>query len=322
MTINTSNTPLQDFLIIISSLSQFEKKTILINYEVEITGTLNQLKECATNIDSIDLNRFIYNLNQESLIEISDIEIYNYLKELTNNFNNESIKIALNDFSVFENMVLDETLNELSEIAYYENDWQIPQYTKYNERLKENVTFYDYEKMKNKVFPLYDFQFQYAKNLLINKLTTAVNPIKKNSQIFNANIQQEEITLSSKINNHFAFLLGASIRNGQPILKEEVDLKNLVKWTTSYYESDFKVPEITDPIKYININKTYTQLAFFLLFDELRIAGFHKQTQRAKTLYPLWINCFAEYTGYKERNFWKVSQRDKNLIKKLMKIEH
>ncbi|WP_339660714.1 hypothetical protein [Croceibacter atlanticus] len=131
-----------------------------------------------------------------------------------------------------------------------------------------------------------------------------------------------ETDLSKKIEKHFGFLLGNCPRKGVPILNNEQDFENLVKWTTSFYENNFEVPEISQPIKAVNTNDYYTQLAFLYLFDELRKSGFHNQRTRAKTLFNLWECCFSDYKGYSEKNFWKVKHENGKDVKERMKINY
>lgn len=130
-----------------------------------------------------------------------------------------------------------------------------------------------------------------------------------------------ESDLSVNIANHFSFLLGNCPRKGMPILKNEKDLSKLVNWLTYFFENNFKVPEIKDPIKKVNTNDYFTQLAFLYLFDELRIKGFHNQRTRAKTLFKLWEYSFKEYKGYSKPNFWKVKHENGKEVKKLMLID-
>jgi hypothetical protein len=126
--------------------------------------------------------------------------------------------------------------------------------------------------------------------------------------------------LSDIVKKHFKFMLGNCPRKGTPILRNQNDFYNLVKWTTYFFENNFKVPEILEPIKSINTNDYFTQLAFLYLFDELRKSGYHTQRTRAKTLFNLWESCFSNYKGYSEKNFWKVKHENGNEVKKLMQI--
>jgi len=135
-------------------------------------------------------------------------------------------------------------------------------------------------------------------------------------------LEPEETKLFEKIKKHFSFLLGNCPRKGIRILSDEKELNKLVEWTTYFYENDFQVPEISEPIKQINTNNYFTQLAFLILFDELRITGFHTQRTKAKTLFNLWESSFVDYKGYSEDNFWKVKRKNSEReTKKLMLID-
>lgn len=135
------------------------------------------------------------------------------------------------------------------------------------------------------------------------------------------NTRLNETQLSEKIKKHFGFFNRNCPRKGIPILNNKKDFDNLVKWTTFFYENNFEVPEISEPIKSVNTNDYFTQLAFLYLFDELRKSGYHNQRTRAKTLFNLWECCFTDYKGYSEKNFWKVKRENGNEVKKLMLMD-
>ena len=148
--------------------------------------------------------------------------------------------------------------------------------------------------------------------------------------VFNDNSMQKEsrkepelneTKLSEKIKKHLGFLLGNCPRKGKPILNSEHDFNKLIEWTTYFYENNFELPEIAEPIKSVNTNNYFTQLAFMYLFDELRESGFHTQRTRAKTLFNLWESSFVNYKGYSEKNFWRVKHENSREVKKLMQIE-
>ncbi len=129
--------------------------------------------------------------------------------------------------------------------------------------------------------------------------------------------EQKENELYEKIRYHLGFLLGNCPRKGRQILNQN-DFDKLIKWTTLFYENNFEVPEIAEPIQTVNTNDYYTQLSFLYLFDELRKSDFHTQRTRAKTLFNLWESSFVDYKGYSEKNFWRVNQKNKDEVKKLM----
>ena len=151
----------------------------------------------------------------------------------------------------------------------------------------------------------------------INKVEKALPP----QPIIKQEPEPKETKLSKKIRKHFGFMLENCPRKGKPILNNVNDIDNLVEWITYYFENNFKVPEISEPIKSVNTNVYFTQLAFLYLFDELRKSGYHTQRTRAKTLFNLWESCFADYKGYSEKNFWKVKHENGKEVRKLMLID-
>ena len=152
----------------------------------------------------------------------------------------------------------------------------------------------------------------------VNRLYVSFNSPPEQSE----KQKSDESDLSEKIKKHFGFMLGNCPRKGVPILNNQKDFDSLVKWTTSYFENNFEVPEILEPIKSVTTNYFLTQLAFIYLFDELRKKGFHSQRSRAQTLFTLWESCFLDYKGYSEKNFWKVKHEKREEVKKLMQIDY
>jgi hypothetical protein len=123
-----------------------------------------------------------------------------------------------------------------------------------------------------------------------------------------------ETELSEKIKNHFGFFNGLCPRKHRQILKNE-DFDNLIEWTIKYFENNFNVPEISYPIRVVNTNKTYVQLAFRYLFKEL-----HKSSPYPNTLFEFYKSAFSPYSEDKKSNFEAVKNNDE--VKKLMKIKY
>jgi len=139
-------------------------------------------------------------------------------------------------------------------------------------------------------------------------------------------LQQKGNELYEKIRKHFGFMLEDDPRKGVPILKEK-DFDNLVNWVTYFFKNNFELPVISEPIKSVNTSKYTTQLAFQILFDELRKTEFHKQKVKSRTpLFELWQSCFLDYKDDKESNFYRVRHKNDtgenfdSIVKRLMLI--
>jgi hypothetical protein len=191
--------------------------------------------------------------------------------------------------------------------------------------------FKEYEKFINASKPV-EILFNFCELLVqLNRLEMFSEFLKIETlppqQIKEPKIELNENELSEKIKKHFNFMLGNCPRKGKPILDHENDFNKLIKWITYFYENNFEVPKISEPIKSVNTNIYFTQLAFQLLFHELRKTGFHNQRTKAKTLFNLWEFSFVDYKGYSEKNFWKVKKKNENgtdydiETKKLMLID-
>jgi len=92
--------------------------------------------------------------------------------------------------------------------------------------------------------------------------------------------------LSENINKYFGFFNGNCPRKHKQILKNE-DFNKLIQWTNYYFENEFKVPEISEPINVVNTNKTFVQLAFKYLFKKLHKASPYPQLYLTFTKEPL-----------------------------------
>lgn len=118
--------------------------------------------------------------------------------------------------------------------------------------------------------------------------------------------------LRQKIEKHFEFFSGQCPRKHKTILNDE-DFKKLIDWTVSYYSNDFQSPQISQPISTINTNKTYVQLAFRYLFNEL-----YPGTTFPPSLFDFYRAAFLPYSADRSENFLRVKHNDE--VKDLMKI--
>jgi hypothetical protein len=255
MKVSPKNTDYQEFLSIISAIKTIEKHTISINYEHQITGTLEQLNEGTKETESIDLKRFIFDLNESSNVYLSDIEIMHYLKKMTNNFDLDFTKEALFELEVFENMVFNETMIEAVQEKYENEGWEIPTYEKKNIKSGEIVVFNDYKKMEKKVFPFTGMQLYFAKQYLQKSLTPQQSK-KQNPELIinqiallyvysgkqitreNANNIVKEYGHNSgeKLFQRFTYYSSTANRKGKPINCTPKKLDNKIKLLESVIE--------------------------------------------------------------------------------------
>src|SRR5699024_2564932 len=126
--------------------------------------------------------------------------------------------------------------------------------------------------------------------------------------------EPKETDLSERIKKHFGMFNRNCPRKHKQILND-TDFEKLIEWTIWYFENDFKVPEILEPIKVVNTNKTFVQLAFKYLFKEL-----HKSSPYPETLFEFYQSAFTPYSEDKKRNFEAVKNNDE--VKKLMQIDY
>lgn len=126
-------------------------------------------------------------------------------------------------------------------------------------------------------------------------------------------LETKETDLSERIKKHFGFFNRNCPRKHKKILMD-TDFEMLIDWTIWYFENEFKVPEISQPIKVVNTNKTFVQLAFKYLFKEL-----HKSSPYPGTLFEFYQSAFIPYSEDKKSNFEAVKNNDE--VKKLMQID-
>ena len=154
-------------------------------------------------------------------------------------------------------------------------------------------------------------------NALNETLKTEVAPILKAlppQQSEKPKPEPKETELSERIKKHFGFFNRNCPRKHKQILND-TDFERLIEWTIWYFENDFKVPEISEPIKVVNTNKTFVQLAFKYLFKEL-----HKSSPYPETLFDFYQSAFNPYSEDKKSNFEAVKNNSE--VKKLMQIDY
>jgi len=104
------------------------------------------------------------------------------------------------------------------------------------------------------------------------------------------------------IENAFSFMLNCDPRKHKQILNE-TDFKKLISWVTSYFERNFEVPEISEPIQNINTAKGNVIYTFLKLFKDL-----HPTKTRPDSLFILIKACFYEYRNDKVSNLKKQKE--------------
>jgi len=111
-----------------------------------------------------------------------------------------------------------------------------------------------------------------------------------------------ENSLHQKIEDTFKFMQFDDDRKHEVILNE-TDYGNLIEWVLFYFENNFKLPEIKNPIKIINTSKGNVIYTFKLIFKEL-----HPSKTRPDSLFELIKLCFYEYRDDNINNFKKQKE--------------
>lgn len=154
-------------------------------------------------------------------------------------------------------------------------------------------------------------------NLILNIILSScpdINVSDETKLSITANDKVSETDLQTKIKLHFDFFQKNCPRKHKQILKDE-DFEKLIKWTTLFFENDFEVPEIDEPISKVNTNKTYVQGAFKALFNELRPSNTYPVS-----LFEFYKNTFKPYANDTRNNFDKARINDE--VYKRMNIDY
>jgi hypothetical protein len=136
---------------------------------------------------------------------------------------------------------------------------------------------------------------------------------KGNGDDYPRNAEINRTDLRQKIEKHFEFFSGPCPRKHKTILSDD-DFKKLIDWTVSYYSNDLQLPHISQPIRTVNTNKTYVQLAFRYLFKEL-----YPGTTFPPSLFDFYRSAFLPYSAERRENFQRVKHNGD--VKKLMRID-
>lgn len=171
-----------EILELISDYSEIKRRTILVNYEIEMIGRLADFKALRNDLSGNfkPLTKFIYEMELEISQPITSIEVYNYFKKLTDDFSQEQTRDTLSILCCFRDMVLEEELYHLSKLEYINNNWPIPTYIKTG--ISGTFEYEDVKKMRHKVFPLHGLLFYEAISLLRSKINLTTTESSNGTQ--------------------------------------------------------------------------------------------------------------------------------------------
>lgn len=200
---------------------------------------------------------------------------------------------------------LNTTLEHLENIIYRSNDYQnlVEVSRNIGRKIINKQQHPEFGKLKQHIAE----QLEYIERT--NKIEKTLPP----QQSEKPKPEPKETDLSERIKKHFGFFNRNCPRKHKQILND-TDFEKLIEWTIWYFENDFKVPEISEPIEVVNTNKTFVQLAFKYLFKKL-----HKSSPYPETLFKFYQSAFNPYSEDKKSNFEAVKNNDE--VKKLMQID-
>jgi len=141
------------------------------------------------------------------------------------------------------------------------------------------------------------------------KITDSDRPKQLNNELQEPKLEVKN-PMKSKIENYFSFMLKNDFRKHQQILTE-TDFEKLIDWLTLYFENNFTIPEITEPIKTINTAKGNVIFSFKSFYRDEFPGTF------PDSLFELIKRCFHQYRNDDIENMKKTKEPDsyKDLIK-------
>ncbi len=144
------------------------------------------------------------------------------------------------------------------------------------------------------------YELSFSLEYLDSGISLAFREMKKESKPTQHESKSDKnLTIRQKVENAFSFMQSVDIRKHQLILNE-ADFNDLINWVTYYFENNFVLPKIIQPIQEVNTNKgnvIYTFLRFFKII--------HPAQTRPESLFKLIKACFYEYKDDKIDNLKK-----------------
>lgn len=181
--------------------------------------------------------------------------------------------------------------SELNVIA----DWLSDTYPNGEKKKAKTSTSDQIEILKYKQFATSEMQ----------RLEDSLNPTSKPSLISKKSsepISEDTNSIRTRLEIAFAFMRELDPRQHQIIL-DETDFQDLINWVSNYFENNFCVPTINNPIRKIRTNKGNVFHAFKLFFREEYPSGILPDS-----LFELIKACFYEYREDKIENFKKAKE--------------
>lgn len=164
----------------------------------------------------------------------------------------------------------------------------------------------------NKLLEELSLYFQFSDLLLNarNKLETIplLKEIENRRNVKDLPPQQKQESepqisnVSNDIESAFSFMQQNDPRKHKRIISDD-DFDSLMKWITYYFENNFTIPEIDNPIKVINTNKGNVVYTFIKIFKEL-----HPTKTRPDSLFELIKLCFYDYRNDNISNYKKQKE--------------
>lgn len=128
----------------------------------------------------------------------------------------------------------------------------------------------------------------------------AIKPAQTKDEI--GSMKDSGPLMSDKVEDAFIFMKGKDNRKNKIIL-EEGDYVNLIKWVTFYFENEFTLPTITDPIRTINTDKGNVIHTFKHFFKQE-----YPSHTRPDSLFKLIKSCFFQYRNDNIENMKKTKE--------------
>ena len=241
--------------------------------------------------------------------EYGQLDIQNYAQLKTDNYKHEKLILFIDDIEYCMFCEKEELIGSFTEDQIesaienlINNNCEIP-YIYFKELRKNGEIVIPEPKSLDLETLLFPYHFLRIRKLISDikkKLIHTDNlyidtPIKRKESVLNQ-------TLKDDITKSFEWMLQQDFRKHKQILQDS-DFQNLVNWVSSYFEKDFTIPEILDPIKKVNTNKGHIIYAFKKLFSEI-----HPHLSKPDSLFILITKCFYELRNDNISNHKKLKE--------------
>lgn len=286
------------------------KETLLMPYPLIIMGAYHSRTDLIRKLSEIAFLGLGHKINGKEVKFFYELEPYfkeysEGFKQGFNNFENNEINQYLTPFADktdFANKVFEYLTNKMPFVHNWMNHETGFTLSLVRNRIKESEIIKGFEKGLQQGYFYKAWYFIFSNNELFAPLFDSLTNVSEIAEPDEPEIQNESLkqnVLRQIISDKFYFTLTNDPRKHKQILSKE-DFDNLVDWVFSFFQSDYRLPEINEPIKQVNTDKGNIIYTFKSLFNDLSPSQTYPET-----LFELIKLCFYQYRNDEISNLKK-----------------